>query len=73
MKCSWDAERSFSAEARHLVMNSSGVMGASSLAHQDDQPPRGTVAAGDSGRGRLWSAASRCQNSGDGVRFRVSH
>ena len=73
MKCSWDAERSFSAEARHLVMNSSGVMGVSSLAHQDDHLSCGTVAAGDSGRGQFWSAASRCQNRGDGVRFRASH
>ena len=26
MKCSWAAERSFSSEARHLAMNSPGVM-----------------------------------------------
>ena len=26
----------------------------------------------DSGRGQFWSAASRCQNRGDGVRFRAS-
>ena len=71
MKCSWDAERSFSAEACHLVMNSCGVMGVSSLAHQDDHLSCGTVAAGDSGR--LWSFAIRCQNRGDGVRFRASH
>ena len=25
MKCSWDAERSLSSEARHLAMNSPGV------------------------------------------------
>ena len=31
MKCSCDAELSFSSEARHLVMNSYGVMSASSL------------------------------------------
>ena len=41
MKCSCDAERSFSAEARHLVMNSYGVMGAFSLAHDHDRLPRG--------------------------------
>ena len=27
----------------------------------------------DSGRGQFWSAASRCQNRGNGVRFRASH
>ena len=40
MKCSCDAELSFSSEARHLVMNSYGVMGAFSLAHEDDRLPR---------------------------------
>ena len=31
MKCSWDAERSFSSAARHLLMNSFAVIGASSV------------------------------------------
>ena len=59
MKCSWDAERSFSSEARHLVMNSYGVMGAFSLADEDDRPPdrhprvglRPTVLETESGSG----------------------
>ena len=40
MKCSCDAELSFSVEARHLAMNSCGVMGAFSVADDDRRPPR---------------------------------
>ena len=39
MKCSCDAERSLSAEARHLAMNSYGVMGAFSVADNDRHLP----------------------------------
>ena len=34
MKCSCEAERSFNSAARHLAMNSYGVMGAFSVAHE---------------------------------------
>ena len=40
MKCSCEAERSFNSEARHLAMNSCGVMGAFSVADDDRRPPR---------------------------------
>ena len=35
MKCSCEADRSFNSEARHLAMNSYGVMGAFSVADDD--------------------------------------
>ena len=41
-----EAERSSSADARHLLMNSYGVMGAFSVAHQYRRWLRGTVTSG---------------------------
>ena len=38
MKCSWDAERSFSSEARHFVMNSCGVTTESSSSRPSPSP-----------------------------------
>ena len=35
MKCSCDAERSFSSDARHLAMNSPGVMVSTARVHRD--------------------------------------
>ena len=41
MKCSWDAERSFSSDARHLLMNSFAVIGASSVPDDSPSPAMG--------------------------------
>ncbi len=64
------ANEAFRVEGEPVAMLAAGSARArrSSLARSPVLEP----AYGLSGRGR-WSAESRCQNTGDGVRFRVSH
>ena len=64
------ANEAFRVEGEPVAMLAAGSARArrSSLARSPVSEP----AYGLSGRGR-WSAESRCQNTGDGVRFRVSH